>query len=135
MLALNYFSCALETWYYPGLYSSKPDNFSATFNLAAISIMLSKTPSLLWAGAVLQGKEGKNNSNNRRDLFLDMIMIIIFSRCHFKAAYLGLKARQAEGPMLGLYAHLRVRVEPRGQKGRQKFHLIIFLSHRAASQF
>lgn len=135
MLALNYFSCALETRYYPGLYSSKPDNFPATFNLATIPIMLSKTPSLLWAGAVLQGKEGKNNSNNRRDLFLDMIMIIIFSRCHFKAAYLGLKARQAEGPMPGLYAGLRVRVEPRGQKGRLKFHLIIFLSHRAASQF
>lgn len=135
MLALSYFNCALETRYYPGLYSSKPDNFPAIFNLATIPIMLSKTPSLLWAEAVLQGKEGKNNSNNRRDLFLEMIMIIIFSRCHFKAAYLGLKARQAEGPMLGLYADSRVRVKPRRQKGRLKFHLIIFLSHQAASQF
>ena len=30
-------------------------------------------------------------------------MIIIFSRCHFRAIYLGLKAMQAEGPKLGLY--------------------------------
>lgn len=63
-----------------------------------------------------------------------MIMIIIFSRCHFKAAYLGLKARQAEGPMPGLYADLRVKVDPRGQKGRLKSRFIIFLSHQAASQ-
>lgn len=35
-----------------------------------------------------------------------MIMRIIFSRCHFRATYLGLKATQAEGPKLGLYADL-----------------------------
>lgn len=33
-------------------------------------------------------------------------MMIIFSRCHFRATYLGLKAMQAEGPKLGLYADL-----------------------------
>lgn len=33
-------------------------------------------------------------------------MIIIFSRCHFRATYRGLKAKQAEGPKLGLYADL-----------------------------
>lgn len=59
----------------PSLYSSKPDYFPATFSLETLPITLSKTPNLLWAGAVLQGKgkiiviigetcSGDDNDNN-----------------------------------------------------------------------
>lgn len=45
-----------------------------------------------------------------------MIIIIIFSRCHFRATYRGLKAKQAEGPRLGLYADLEAKIKAKRAK-------------------
>lgn len=45
-------------------------------------------------------------------------MIIIFLRCHFRAAYLGLKAMQAEGSKLGSYADLEGESKARRTKGK-----------------
>lgn len=45
-------------------------------------------------------------------------MIIIFSRCHFRATYLGLNAMQAEGPKLGPYADLEGESKARRAKGK-----------------
>lgn len=61
LLALKYFSCALETRCYPGLYSSKPAGFRTTFNPATCIAPspLCHPKSRSWLGRCCKAKKAK----------------------------------------------------------------------------